>query len=102
MVAMHLLKSCHYLEDKDGFRVELRYLRDRTGREVDFRVTLDRRPWFAVELKLTETAIDPSLVHFREQLKIPLVYQVVLNAGRDVAQDGVRCLPAAKFLSALT
>jgi hypothetical protein len=51
MVAMHLLKSCHYLEDKDGFRVELRCLRDRTG--------------------------------------------------RDVAQDGVRCLPAAKFLSAL-
>ena len=101
MVAMHLLKFCHYLEDKDGFRAELRYLRDRTGREVDFLVTLDRKPWFAVEAKLTETAVDPSLVYFRERLKIPFVYQVVLGAARDVVQDGVRCLPAAKFLSAL-
>jgi predicted AAA+ superfamily ATPase len=101
MVAMHLLKLCHYLEDKDGFNVELRYLRDRAGREVDFLVTLDRKPWFAVEAKLTETAIDPSLVHFRDRLKIPFVYQVVLDAGRDVVQNGVRCLPAAKFLSAL-
>jgi len=101
MVALHLLKFCHYLQDKDGFQVELRYLRDRAGREVDFLVTIDRKPWFAVEAKLTETAIDPSLVHFRERLKIPVVYQVVLQATRDFVQDGVRCLPAARFLGAL-
>jgi len=101
MVALHLLKFCHYLQDKDGFQVELRYLRDRTGREVDFLVTINRKPWFAVEAKLAETAIDPSLVHFRERLKIPFVYQVVLQATRDFVQDEVRCLPAATFLSAL-
>lgn len=101
MVALHLLKFCHYLQDKDGFQVELRYLRDRTGREVDFLVTIDRKPWFAVEAKLAETAIDPSLAHFRERLKIPFVYQVVLQATRDFVQDEVRCLPAATFFSAL-
>jgi hypothetical protein len=95
------LKFCHFLQDRDGFRVELHYLRDRTGREVDFLVTGNRKPWFAVEAKLSETAIDPSLVYFRDRLKIPYVYQAVLQATRDVTQDGVRCLPAATFLSAL-
>ena len=57
--------------------------------------------WFAVEAKLSETAIDPSLVYFRDRLRIPFVYQVVLQATRDFVQDGVRCLPAATFLSAL-
>jgi uncharacterized protein len=101
MVALHLLKFCHYLQDKDGFKVDLRYVRDRTGREVDFLVTRDRKPWFAVEAKLTETTIDPSLVHFLERLKIPFAYQVVLQASRDFVQQGVRCLPASTFLSAL-
>ena len=68
---------------------------------MDFLVTIDRKPWFAVEAKLTDTAIDPSLVHYRERLKIPFAYQVVLQASRDFVQDEVRCLPAATFLSAL-
>jgi predicted AAA+ superfamily ATPase len=101
LIALHLLKFCHYLQDRDGFQVELRYLRDRAGREVDFLATLDRKPWFAVEAKLSEAAIDPSLLHFRDRLKVPFAYQVVLQATRDFVQDGVRCLPAAKFLSAL-
>ena len=54
------------------------YLRDRTEREVDFLVTLGRKPWFAVEAKTTETAIDPSLTYFRDRLRIALAYQVVL------------------------
>ena len=31
--------SRHYLQDVEGFAVELHYLRDREGREVDFLVT---------------------------------------------------------------
>lgn len=77
LVAMHLLKLCHYVRDTDGFDVDLFYLRDRPGHEVDFLVTFERKPWFAVEAKLSETAIDPSLIYFRDRLKIPWVYQVV-------------------------
>jgi predicted AAA+ superfamily ATPase len=98
LVAMHLLKLCHYLRDAEGYDVELCYLRDRAGHEVDFLVTNGRRPWFAVEAKLTETAIDPSLVYFRDRLKIPWVYQVVLEGRRDFVDNGVRCVPAADFL----
>lgn len=101
LVALHLLKLCHYLQDREGFHVELQYLRDRTGREVDFLVTVDRKLWFAVEAKTSETKIDPALAYFRKRLKIPQAYQVVLESDRDYVQEGVRCLPAHIFLAAL-
>ena len=101
LVALHLLKLCHFLEDRDGYATELRYLRDRQGREVDFLVTVAGKPWFAVEAKLKETRIDPSLVYFRERLSLRHCYQVVLEGKRDFVEGGVRCLPADRFLAAL-
>lgn len=101
LVALHLLKLCHYLEDVEGHRVALHYLRDRAGREVDFLVTANRKPWFAVEAKTRADRADPSLLYFRDRLKIPWTYQVSLEGGRDVLDNGVRCLPAEKFLAAL-
>ncbi len=101
LVASHLLKFCHHLEDAEGHSMALHYLRDRDGREVDFLVTAARKPWFAVEVKLRETRVDPVLAHFRERLAIPWVYQVVLEGTRDFVENGVRVLPASRFLSAL-
>ena len=89
------------LEDQEGHRTELRYLRDKTGKEVDFVVTLDRKPWFAVEAKLAATSIEPSLDYFRKRLKIPWCYQVVLEGNKDFVNDEIRCLPAHRFLAAL-
>ena len=68
---------------------------------MDFLVTSGKKPWFAVETKLTASGVDPSLVYFRERLKIPWVYQVVMQETRDVEKDGVRSLPARQFLGAL-
>lgn len=101
LVAAHLLKLCHYLEDVEGHRVALHYLRDRAGREVDFLVTANRKPWFAVEVKIHADRVDPSLLYFRDRLKIPWTYQISLDDTRDVLDNGVRCLPATKFLTAL-
>lgn len=101
MIALHLLKLCHLLQDRDGHAAELWYLRDRDGREVDFLVTIGRKPWFAVEVKLSETRIEPALGYFRERLKVPWAYQVVLEGSRDFEQSGVRCLPARQFMAAL-
>ncbi|MBI5481958.1 MAG: ATP-binding protein [Deltaproteobacteria bacterium] len=61
LVALHLLKLCHLLEDAEGHRMGLHYLRDVEGREVDFLVTVDRRPWFAVEAKLSDRVVAPTL-----------------------------------------
>jgi hypothetical protein len=101
LVASHLLKMCHYLEDREGHAVALHYLRDRDGREVDFLVTQGRKPWFAVEAKVAETRVDPSLVYFRERLGIPWAYQVTLEGTRDFVEHGVRVLPASRFFAGL-
>ena len=101
LMALHLLKLCHLLQDRDGFDVNLHYLRDHTGREVDFLIVNGRKPWMAVEAKVSETTIDPSLFYFRDRLRIPFAYQVVLDGTRDFVDRGVRCLPAADFLAAL-
>ena len=101
LVALHLLKMCHYLQDREGHRVELHYLRDRHGREVDFLVTSGRKPWFAVEAKLSETRVDPALPYFGERLSIPWLYQLTLSENRDFVENGVRVLPASRFFAAL-
>lgn len=101
LVALHLLKLCHLLEDADGHDVRLHYLRDRDGREADFLVVHRGKPWFAVEVKTSETQVHPALRYFRDRLRVPWAYQVVLETDRDVLADGVRVLPVAKFLAAL-
>lgn len=101
LVASHLLKACHFLEDTEGYDVKLFYLRDVSKREVDFLVTFDRQPWFAVEAKTAEESVSPALRYFRERVQIPFWFQVVRNGSRDFVQDGIRVMPARKFLSAL-
>lgn len=101
LVALHLLKFCHLLRDRDGHDASLSFIRDRAGREVDFVVMVGRRPWFAVEAKLAETAVDPSLRHLGRRLGVPWLYQVVMDGSCDFVEDGVRCLSADRFLSAL-
>ena len=101
LLASHLLKFVHELQDVDGHDVELMYLRDRAGHEVDFLLTSSGRPWMAIEAKLAEEKVDPSIRYFQQRLKIPFVYQVVLKGRRDFVEDGVRCVPAEDFLAAL-
>ena len=101
LVASHLLKFCHLLQDGEGFRTGLHYLRDASGREVDFLVTCDGKPWFAVEAKLADGDPDPALRYFAARIGVRWLYQVALDGRRDFIRNGVRCLPAAKFLAAL-
>jgi len=101
LIAGHLLKFCHLLADRDGYRTDLVFLRDRTGKEVDFLVTVNRKPWFCVEAKVAATRIDPAIPYFRDRVDIPWSYQVTLEGNKDFVQDGIRCLPAHRFLAAL-
>lgn len=41
------------------------------------------------------------MIYFRDRLKIPWAYQVVREGRRDFVENGVRCVPAADFLTAL-
>ena len=99
MVASHLLKYCHFVEDTEGRNMDLRYLRDTDGREVDFVVLRDGTPQFAVEVKQTESNPDSSLYYFRDRTPIPLFYQVHLKCGQrgGFEKNGIRVLPFARF-----
>ena len=91
-IACHLLKYCHFIEDTEGFKMELRFLRDTDKREIDFVVLKDNIPLFAVECKTGEKKINPSIFYFKERTVIPMFYQV--HTGRDdYINNGVRVLP---------
>jgi predicted AAA+ superfamily ATPase len=79
LVACHLLKAVETWTDLGFGSFELRYLRDKQKREVDFLVVRDRKPWFLVEVKLSETALSPSLGYFQAQISAPHAFQVVIN-----------------------
>jgi predicted AAA+ superfamily ATPase len=94
LVASTLLKYCHFLEDTEGFKMELRYLRDEDGREVDFVVLRDDAPLFAVECKVGSKDVAPACTYFRERTKIPEFYQTHLeDADFGHAKKGVRIIP---------
>ncbi len=101
LIASHLLKFVHFITDNEGYRAELSYLRDVDKREVDFLVTIDGKPWFAVEVKLNDTVLSPNLLYFRERLSIPYIYQVVKKDKVDMLEKGGRILSAGRFLAGL-
>jgi len=98
LIASHLLKLCHYLQDVDGRKTELHFLRDNDGREVDFIVTESGKPWFAVEVKSSVSDVSRHLTYFGERLQIPRLYQVVAEQGVDQLRGKVRVISADKFL----
>lgn len=99
MVACQLLKYCHFVENTEGHRMELRYIRDTDKREIDFLVLKDGRPVFAVECQVKEDPLPPSLFYFAERLKIPKFYLVHLGT-KDYAQATIplRVLPFHIFV----
>jgi hypothetical protein len=101
MVASHLLKFVHYLKDVCGYKTDLFYLGDVDGREVDFLVTIDRKPWFSVEVKMTDNHQSKHIKYFGKRIGIPFSYQVVNVPKLDVLQGGTRIMSVDKFLTGL-
>ena len=79
MMACILLKFCHYHEDANGDKMELKYLRDTDKREVDFVVIKNKRPLFGVECKINNDSFAKNIRYFKERTDIPLFYQVTLD-----------------------
>ena len=98
MVAGQLLKYCHFIEDTEGYRMDLRYIRDREGREIDFVVIKDSKALFAVECKVSDQTLSKSIKYFKERTNIPEFYQVHLG-NKDIGSAGIdgRSLPFWKF-----
>ena len=100
-MASHLLKLVHFLQDYEGYNAGLYFLRNVDKKEVDFLVTIDEKPWFSVEAKISDTGVSPHLHYFREKLKTPYSYQVVKKSGIDRLINGIRVVSGDKFLLGL-
>ena len=104
LVASHLLKFCHYVQDVFGLAIDLFYLRDMEKREADFLLTWEKTPWLIVECKLTAGGSLTTLNYFADRLAVSQRFQVVQQDGVDHAEKktGVRTISANRFLTALT
>ena len=100
LVACHLLKYCHLLEDTEGYRMELRFIRDTDRREIDFVVMRENEPLFAVECKSGDKSPSRAIEYFRQRTPIGDFYQVHLGE-RDYVASGTRVLPFRTFCKEL-
>jgi hypothetical protein len=81
------------------------YLRDKAKREVDFLVVRDRKPWFLVEAKQSDTALSAALGHFQAQTQAAHAFQVVMDLPFEptdcFASSRPSVVPARTLLSQL-
>jgi predicted AAA+ superfamily ATPase len=90
MVASHLLKLCHFNEDINGYKCELRFIHDDKLKECDFVFIKDKKPVFAVECKMSDTHVDSSLRFLKSKLpNIPRWYQVHMGTtpAKEVSEN---------------
>lgn len=102
LVACQLLKYCDFLEQSQGYAIELRYLRDVDRREVDFVVIKAGKPLFAVECQLKDSPLGNALPYFSRRTKIPFFY-LVHQGRKDFEHPSlpIRVLPFHTFAQEL-
>jgi uncharacterized protein len=99
LVASTLLKRLHFLEDRDGFRYELRYLRDKEGREIDFVVLKDNHLEELIEVKWSDENISRSLMYYAERLKPFQTTQIVAHLKRPYTRGKIRVVDPFSYFS---
>ncbi len=90
LVATSLLKRLHFLEDRDGYRYELRFLRDKEGREIDFVIIKENRVEELIEAKWADDKISKSLIYYTERLKPEKATQITAHVRRPYSQGRIR------------
>ncbi len=100
LVAVSLLKHLNWIEDCKGRRCELMTLRTKEKKEVDFVMVEDDEPKLIVEVKLSDTNINPALRYFHKKYHLNAT-QVVKNINIEHMVDGIQLRRAINFLKEL-
>ncbi len=102
LVACHLLKWCHFLEDSEGRAMDLRYYRDTTGREVDFVILEDGKPVKFVECKSSPGRRHRGLSYLKGKYPEVAAVQIDTQTTTDtVTREGIRVVNVGHFLGEL-
>ena len=98
LVASSLLKRLHFLEDREGFRYELRYIKDKEHREVDFAVLKDGILEELIEVKYGDKNISKSLRYYAEKLRPARVTQIVATLRNSFDEKGITVVSPEEYL----
>jgi predicted AAA+ superfamily ATPase len=102
MMASHLLKYCHFIEDTEGDDMSLHFLRDSTGREIDFVINRNGKPAFAVECKTGSHTVSKNIAYFSTRTDIPCYYQVHMgDKDYELTASNTRVIPFTRFCQLL-
>ena len=101
LVATHLLKKIHYLEDFQGDDFRLHYIRDKEGRQVDFVLLKEGRIFALIEVKLSEEKVSRQLLYYSEKLRPEHSLQIVFNLKREYNQGKCQILTLPTALKTL-
>ena len=99
LVATHLLKRLHYIEDREGHRCELNYIRDKEGREVDFVILIDDKIEELIEVKYAEETVSRSLRYYAERLHPKRATQIVANLKRPYSSGKISVVDPLTYFS---
>jgi len=100
IVAVHLLKACHYWTDIAHDKFDLCYIRTREKQEVDFCVVRQGTPWMLVECKSRSTIISKSLRKFADVFVGASVFQITsADVDRMIPGSRIRLMNIETFLS---
>lgn len=97
LVATHLLKRLHYLEDSTGHRYELCYLRDKDKREVDFVIVKDKRVDELIEVKYADSEPSTALRYFQSRLQPRKATQIVYELEHRMTYKGVDIMSVTDY-----
>lgn len=102
LVAAHLLKWVHFLQDTEGRDLELTYFRDVDGREVDFVVTERGKPVRLIECKWADADVAKGLNYLKERFPRAEAFQIHARGRKKYQTErGVVVLPALELLKQL-
>lgn len=99
LVATHLLKRLHFIQDYQGYSCSLHYIRDKDGREVDFLTIIDGQIVDLIEVKASDGQISTSLKYYHHLLKPKRSVQIVGTLERPFDSDGIRVTDAIRFFT---
>lgn len=97
LVATHLLKRVHFLQDAYGRNVQLTFIRDKEKKEVDFAIVEGNIVKELYEVKYADETLDDSLVYYTQKLKPLAAYQVVGTNKKSFTRNGIKVVSPAEL-----
>jgi predicted AAA+ superfamily ATPase len=99
LVATHLVKRVHFLQDAFGSQIELTFIRDKEKREVDFAIVNGRKVVELYEVKFADETLDDSLVYYTKKLEPRAAYQIVGTNKKSFTRNGIKVISPREFFA---